>query len=68
MSRADLAQRAGVNVQTIGALERCQYYPSLDLAMRLAEIFGLPIEAMFSREPFPPLSSQLYPESFGGRT
>lgn len=51
LSRADLAERVGVNPQTIGAIERGDHYPSLDLAMSLCEIFALPIEAVFNREP-----------------
>ncbi|MDT9593118.1 helix-turn-helix transcriptional regulator [Nocardioides zeae] len=52
MSRADLAAQVGVNPQTIGALERGDHYPSLQLAMSICEVFDLPIEAVFSREPF----------------
>ena len=55
--------RSGVNYQTIGYLERGEYNPSLDLALRAAEFFGLPVEAVFSRTPFAPMSAQLY----GGR-
>lgn len=51
LSRADLATRVGVNPQTIGAIERGDHYPSLDLAMSLCEVFALPVEAVFSREP-----------------
>jgi len=57
MSRADLAARVGVNPQTIGALERGDHSPSLALAMNICEVFDLPVEAVFSREPFPPLSA-----------
>ncbi|MDB4949627.1 MAG: transcriptional regulator, family [Gemmatimonadetes bacterium] len=60
MSRQDLAAAVGVNYQTIGYLERGDYNPSLELAFRIGEVFGLPIEAIFSREPFPPLSEQVY--------
>lgn len=60
MSRHDLAEALGVNYQTIGYIERGEYSPSLDLAFRMAEIFDLPIEAIFSREPLPPMSSQLF--------
>lgn len=60
ISRGELAQSVGVNPQTIGYLERGDYNPSLELALRLADVFGLPVEAMFSREPFPPLSEQVY--------
>lgn len=51
LSRADLAEKVGVNPQTIGAIERGDHSPSLDLAMKLCEVFALPIEAVFSREP-----------------
>ena len=54
ITRAELARRVEVNVQTIGALERGDHYPSLDLAMRLCEVFELPVEAVFSRQPFSP--------------
>ncbi|MBV9670350.1 MAG: helix-turn-helix transcriptional regulator [Acidobacteriales bacterium] len=60
LSRQELADQLGVNYQTIGYLERGEYNPSLDLAMRLAEFFELPIEAIFSRKPFVPLSTQVY--------
>ncbi len=59
-SRRDLAEALGVNYQTIGYLERGEYNPSLELAFRISECFGLPIEAIFSREPFKPLSEELY--------
>ena len=60
LSRARLAELVEVNPQTIGALERSDYFPSLDLALRLAEVFTLPVEAVFSRTPFTPLSTQVY--------
>jgi len=63
LSRQELADALSVNYQTIGYLERGEYNPSLDLALRAAEYFGLPVEAIFSRQPFPPMSSQLYPAS-----
>lgn len=60
MSRQDLAAALGVNYQTIGYLERGEYNPSLELAFRIGEVFGVPIEAIFSRDPFPPLSALVY--------
>ena len=60
LSRQDLADALGVNYQTIGYLERGEYNPSLELALRAAEYFGLPVEALFSRRPFIPMSEQLY--------
>jgi DNA-binding XRE family transcriptional regulator len=65
MSRAELAELVEVSAPTIGALERGDWFPSLDLALRLAEVFGLPVEALFSRTPFPPLSQQVY-APYGG--
>jgi len=60
LSRQDLADSLEVNYQTIGYLERGEYNPSIDLALRAAEFFGVPVEAIFSRKPFKPMSEQLY--------
>lgn len=60
MSRIDLARNIGVNYQTVGYLERGDYSPSLELAFRVSEVFGLPLEAIFSTRPFVPLSEQVY--------
>ena len=60
MSRQQLAEAVGVNYQTIGYIERGEYNPSLELAFRFSEVFGLPIEAIFSRRPLKPLSEELY--------
>lgn len=62
LTRYQLAEAVGVNYQTIGYLERGEYNPSLDLALRLAEVFELPVEAIFSRRPLPPMSRVLFPE------
>jgi len=60
LSRHDLAVAVGVNYQTIGYIERGEYSPSLELALRVAEVFELPIEAIFSRRPLRPMSQQLF--------
>ncbi|MFF0544914.1 helix-turn-helix transcriptional regulator [Nocardia thailandica] len=60
LSRVQLAEAIEVNPQTVGALERGDHYPSLDLALRICEVFGLPVEAVFSREEFGPLSTAVY--------
>ncbi|GAB4148732.1 MAG: helix-turn-helix transcriptional regulator [Patescibacteria group bacterium] len=52
LSREKLAQRAEVNFQTIGYLERQEYNPSLTLALKLAQIFDVSVEDLFSLEPF----------------
>ena len=59
LSRQELAELVGVNYQTIGYLEREEYNPSLDLAFRIAEVFGLPVEMVFSTRPMKPLSEVL---------
>ena len=60
LSRAQLAEQVKVNPQTIGALERGDHSPSLDLAFRICEAFDLPVEAVFSRTEFTPMSTTLY--------
>lgn len=60
ITRKELADRIGVNFQTVGYLERGEYNPSLDLAFRISEVFGLPVEFIFSTEPLKPLSEQLF--------
>jgi putative transcriptional regulator len=59
VTRRELADALGVHYQTIGYLERGEYNPSLHLAMRLAEFFKLPVEVVFSLEPFPRVSDAL---------
>ena len=59
VSRKTLAEAMGVNHQTIGFLERGDYAPSLELGMRLARYFDLPVELLFAFEPFEPLEAQL---------
>ena len=59
MSRRELAELVGVNPQTIGFLERGSYSPSVELALRLARVFGVPVDALFSLDPFPSLADQL---------
>ena len=60
LSRQDLADAIGVNYQTIGYLERGDYNPSLEIVVRLMEFFKLPLNAIYSRKPFRPLSEEVY--------
>jgi putative transcriptional regulator len=46
-SQGDLADRLGVSRQSVNAIETGRYDPSLPLAFRIAELFALPIEAIF---------------------
>ena len=59
MSRKELAEKIGVNFQTVGYLEREEYNPSLDLAFRISEVFGLPVDFIFSTQPLKPLSQEI---------
>ena len=47
-SQSDLAERLGVSRQSINAIETGKYDPSLPLAFRIAELFELAIEEVFS--------------------
>ena len=47
MTQKDLAQMAGVTRQTIVAIEAGKYSPSLELAFRIADAFGKPLEQVF---------------------
>ncbi len=57
VSRRELADSLGVHYQTIGYLERGEYSPSLILALQMAEYFEVPIEVLFSLQPFPRVGS-----------
>lgn len=59
LSRRDLAKAVDVNLQTIGYLERGDYKPSLELALRIAKAFDAPVELIFSLDPFPPIADAL---------
>ncbi|MFC1747094.1 helix-turn-helix transcriptional regulator [Candidatus Neomarinimicrobiota bacterium] len=63
ISRKELAEGIGVNIQTVGYLERGEYNPSLDLALRISEFFNLPIEFIFSTSPMKPMSEELVNQS-----
>ncbi len=47
MTQAELADRIGLNRQTIIAIEQGRYSPSLEVAFRIAHVFGLPLERVF---------------------
>ncbi len=49
-NQQDLADRLGVSRQSVNAIETGKYDPSLPLAFRIAELFDLPIEAIFSKD------------------
>ena len=47
-SQQDLAERLAVSRQSVNAIETGRFDPSLPLAFRIADIFGLPIEQIFT--------------------
>ncbi|MFI6871261.1 helix-turn-helix transcriptional regulator [Nocardia sp. NPDC050406] len=57
ISRRQLAEALGVHYQTIGYLERGEYSPSLHLALRISRYFEVPVEVVFSTDPFPRLGA-----------
>ena len=50
-SQADLARHLAVSRQTVNALERGRYDPSLPLAFAIARLFGLTVEQVFQPDP-----------------
>lgn len=48
LSQADLAEKVNVRRETIGNLEKGKYNPSLVLAWKIAEVFDLKIEEVFT--------------------
>ena len=63
ISRRQLADALGVHYQTVGYLERGEFRPSLDLALKIAEHFEVPVEVIFSLRPFPRLGDETAPGS-----
>jgi putative transcriptional regulator len=47
MTQQQLADKAGVTRQTIIAIESAKYFPSLELAFRIARAFNVPLEEVF---------------------
>jgi putative transcriptional regulator len=47
MTQAALAEKVGVTRQTIVAIEQGRYSPSLEVAFRIAAVFGVPLEEVF---------------------
>jgi putative transcriptional regulator len=50
MTQQELAEKAGVSRQTIIAIEAGKYSPSLELAFRIADVFGVKIGEVFDYE------------------
>jgi putative transcriptional regulator len=50
MTQQELAEKIGVTRQTVIAVEQDKYSPSLDVAFRMARVFGVPLEEVFQYE------------------
>lgn len=50
MTQAELAKAVGVTRQTIAAIEKAKYAPTLELAFLIADVFGKPLNEVFIRE------------------
>lgn len=50
MTQQDLADRLGVSRQTVIAIEKSKYSPSLELAFQVAQVFGVSLTEIFSYE------------------
>ena len=50
MTQEELANKAGCTRQTIIALEQGKYVPSIELAFRIARVFGVKLEEVFQYE------------------
>lgn len=53
ITRRQFADDLGIHYQTVGYLERGEFAPSLQLALRIAAYFDLPVEQLFALTPFP---------------
>lgn len=51
MTQKQLAEQVGVTRQTILAMEKGKYSPSLELAFKIAHVFECPLEEVFTYEP-----------------
>ena len=47
MSQGELGDHVGVTRQTVNAIERGKYSPSLEVAFKIARVFGVPLEEAF---------------------
>lgn len=54
MTQAELAEKVGVTRQTLLAIEAAKYSPTLELAFRIAKVFGVPLDAVFQYDPREP--------------
>ncbi len=52
LSRNELAKLTDIHPQTIGYIERGQFNPTIELALKLSKVLGVGLDAIFSTQPF----------------
>ena len=57
MTQQELAEKIGVTRQTVIAIEQDKYSPSLEVAFRIARVFGVPLEEVFQYDTSEPESA-----------
>jgi len=50
-TQGDLAEHLQISRQSVNAIETAKYDPSLPLAFRISDLFDMPIEEIFIKEP-----------------
>ncbi len=48
ITQEDLAKKIGVSRQTINSIEKGKYVPSTALALKMSDVFGITVNALFS--------------------
>lgn len=48
MTQKQLAKRVGVSRQTMNAIENCRHAPTIDVAIRIADVFGITVDQLFT--------------------
>ena len=50
MTQLELSEKAGISRQTVVALEAGKYIPSLEIAFKIADVFGVGVEVVFEQK------------------
>jgi len=50
MTQAKLAEKVGVTRQTLNAIEAAKYFPTLELAFKIAKVFDVPLDEVFQHK------------------
>ena len=61
MTQRELARRSGCTRQTIHAIEAAKYGPSLELAFKIADVFGVGVEEVFQYEDSSSVDTEVSP-------